>query len=74
VSPLPVFYSNDQVAEAWNVSVWTVRRWVRAGKATPARLPSGKYRWDDRNLRQLEAAFQPPPTAAAQRRRKKRTA
>lgn len=35
----------SQAADAWGVSVYTVRRWARDGKVASLLLPSGRRRY-----------------------------
>ena len=40
----PVLYTIRQTAEACQVTDWTVRNWIRAGKLRAVVMPSGRLR------------------------------
>lgn len=75
---LPKTYTTAQVAAAFQVSVWTVRRLVKTEKVRPMRLsdsPTAELRWTDSDVRQLENALRPAePVAAPPGRRRRRRA
>lgn len=79
MSPLPVqAYTTAEVAEAYNISTYTLLRLVKKGKASPMRLsdsPTAELRWTNQDLRDLEQALRPAaPAVPAGRRRRRRAA
>lgn len=72
--PLPTTYTTTEVATAYKLSVWTIRRFVKARKVSPMRLsesPTAELRWTDEDLRQLERALRPAEPVAPQRRKRR---
>jgi predicted site-specific integrase-resolvase len=80
MSPLPVTYTSDEVAAALKISLWTLRRLVKAGAANPMRLsnsPTAEMRFDDQDVADIKKALRsntggaiPAPPATRRRRRR----
>lgn len=78
MSPLPVTYTRDQVAEALQIKPRTVSDLVAAGKVRPMRLSdsgNSPMRFTDADVKDLEKALRSTnPVAAAQTTRRSRRA
>jgi excisionase family DNA binding protein len=50
---LPKFYSTNQVAEMFSVTVGTVREWMRTGKLEGVKLGGERWRISENELRRF---------------------
>lgn len=71
---LPTYYTVAEVAEAYKVTPWWVKKQVRLGLVTPVRLSgadNAEMRFTAADLEQLERLLRPAPTPAPTRRKRR---
>jgi transposase len=77
MSPLPVTYTTEEVAAAFNVSRYFICDLVKAQKVTPLRTSKSKrapMRFTDEHVEQVRKAMTPAVVPAPQRKQRRRRA